>query len=218
VKIPKTAIWVFAALAAAALATAVLAHYDLELSNRAQALPLSHDDFSFWWLVNSYGEVPTWAVIGLAAAAYLLSFGASAIRRYRPHLLFLILTELSGPGLITTVLKHVISRPRPGDGLGFHPLFVLGSGHDNGFPSGHTASAFALLALAYLVPKSRPVLKAAAAGWFCFWGVAVGAARTIWGAHYPTDALFGALITLAVEWALWVFWFKKRVEKADLSP
>jgi membrane-associated phospholipid phosphatase len=199
--------------------TATLARHDLALSNRAQGLFRAHDDLTIWWLVENYGEVPTWIVLGIGIIAYFLSFEIERWRRFRPALWFLFLTEMIGPGLLNLGLKYMINRPRPGYGLGFFPLFSVGPyATDNGFPSGHTASAFVLLALAYIIPRSKPVLRCLAAACFFSWGVVVAVSRVIWGAHYPTDVFFGALITIAVEWVLWTGWFKKRIEGGLSGP
>lgn len=207
-------------LVAASVLAVFLAHNDLALSAAAQALPDSHADYSFWWLVNYYGEVPTWTVVGLAGLALLASFAdgrpRQALTRFRPHLLFLLCTAALGPGLFGQGLKAMFNRPRPGDGLGFLPLFAVGPvGHDNGFPSGHTAAAFVLLALAFLIPRTMPRLRALAAAGFVLWGAAVGLARVVYGAHYPSDVLFGALLTLTVELVLWGAVFRRRIAATE---
>jgi membrane-associated phospholipid phosphatase len=206
----------FLVLAAALAAAAVfLAGHDLALSNQAQNLPRAHDNWTVWWVVENYGELPTWIVVGLAAAAYALSFRVRRWKRFRPALAFLMLTDLIGPGLLNLGLKYTINRPRPGNGLGFFPLFAIGpNAHDNGFPSGHTATAFVLLALAYLIPRSKPVWRGLAGVLFVGWGLVVAASRVIWGVHYPTDVFFGALITIAVEYILWTAVFRAKVEAA----
>lgn len=200
----------------------IFARQDLALSSAAQALPNSHADFSFWWLVNYYGEVPTWTIVIMAALTYLASFVSGRLEktlaRYRPHLAFLLLTAALAPGLLDQGLKAIIRRPRPGDGLGFLPLFKIGpAAHDNGFPSGHTAAAFVLLAMAFLVPRTKPVLRAVVGAGFFIWGAAVGLARVVYGVHYPSDVLFGALLTLTVEIVLWGAVFRRRIAAAD-SP
>jgi len=205
--------------AAAAAAAIILARHDQSLARWAQGLPRAHDNWTIWWIVENYGEVPTWAVISLAAAAYALSVRIRRWRRFRPALLFLLLTELIGPGLINLALKYTINRPRPGNPLGFFPLFSIGPDRtDNGFPSGHTASAFVLLALAYLIPRTKPALRLAASACFISWGLVVAVSRVIWGVHYPTDVFFGGLITIAVEWLLWAGWFRKKVEAGHSPP
>jgi membrane-associated phospholipid phosphatase len=214
---PRPAVWLgtLVFLAAAAAAAVLLAPHDLALSRWAQGLPRAHDNFTLWWFVEYFGEIPTWTVVTLAALFYASSIRLERWKRYRPAMAFVLLTELLGPGFFNLALKYTINRPRPGNGLGFFPLFAIGPDRtDNGFPSGHTASAFVLLALAYLVPRSKPFLRRLAAACFLAWGLLVGFSRVIWGVHYPTDVLFGALITILVEWILWQIWFKKRIEKA----
>jgi lipid A 4'-phosphatase len=219
---PRLTVILALGLAAAAVLAFLFAHHDLALSAAARALPDAHADFSFWWLVNYYGEVPTWTVIILAALGYLGSLaipkGRRILARFRPHLLFLVCTAALGPGLLNQGMKAFFNRPRPGDGLGFLTVFVVGpAGHDNSFPSGHTAMAFVLLALAFLVPRTKPVLRALAGGGFALWGIAVGAARVVYGAHYPSDVLFGALVTLSVEIILWAAVFRRRIAPGDLT-
>jgi len=202
-------------LAAFAVSAVLFARYDLSISNAAQALPGAHNSPSFWWFVDAYGEAPVWILLVAASFAYLGSFGRARWKAYRPHLGFILCSAIIGPGIINIGLKFFIHRPRPGDGLGFTPLFKIGSNiHDNGFPSGHTAGAFLLFALVYLVPRSRPVLRALAGTIFLAWGAAVGLARVVWGAHYPSDVVFGALITLSVELVLWLAVFRRRVGAA----
>jgi|GEM_PF-3100750 len=216
---PRVLAWLAAGWAAAAVLAVLFARRDLALSQAAVALPGSHDDYSFWWLVNFYGEIPSWIAIGLAALAYLGSLTVSswkaALSRFRPHLLFVLFTAALGPGLLTQGLKALFNRPRPDDVLGFLSVFVIGpADHDRSFPSGHTAMAFVLLALAFLVPKTKPRRRALAAAVFALWGCAVGLARVVYGVHYPSAVLFGALLTLAAEIVLWGAVFRRRIAAA----
>jgi len=201
-----------------ALAAVVFGRFDLSLSDGAQGIPGAHNDHTFWWLVNYYGELPTWVVIGLAVFALGLSWTDTLRQKlgaYRPHLIYFLSTAALAPGIIGQGLKAIFNRPRPGDGLGFFPLFAVGpSGHDNSFPSGHTAMAFVLFALVFLIPETNRRLRVLAGGGFFLWGVAVGISRVVWGAHYPSDALFGAGISLAVEILLWAAVFRRRVAGA----
>jgi len=219
---PRTLAALLVGLAAVLFLAVVFGRQDLAVSRAAQAIPGAHEDFSFWWLVNFYGEVPTWTVVGLAALAYLGSWiirpMKSSLARFRPHLLFLLSTAALGPGLLNQGLKALFNRPRPDDVLGFLPAFVIGAAdHDRGFPSGHTAMAFVLLALAFLVPPAKPWLRRLAAGAFVLWGCAVGLARVVYGAHYPSDVLFGALTTITVEIVLWGAFFRRRAAASKLT-
>jgi lipid A 4'-phosphatase len=194
-----------------AVLAVVFARNDLALSNAAQALPGAHDSPSFWWFVDSYGEAPMWMLVGLSAFIYFGSFVQMRWKTYRPSLWFILGSAIIGPGILNFGLKVLVHRPRPGVGSAFTPLFRFGPNiHDNSFPSGHTAGAFLLFALVYLVPRSRPVLRRVAGVIFLAWGAAVGLARVVWGVHYPSDVLFGALITLTVELVLWLAFFRRR--------
>lgn len=209
-------------LAAASVLGFLFARHDLALSQAARALPDAKAVYSFWWLVDDYGEVPTWTTVVLAAlvglGTWLVPRWGRALARYRPHILFLLCTAALGPGLLNQGLKALFNRPRPGDRLGFLKVLVIGpADHDNSFPSGHTAAAFVLFALVFLIPRTKPLLRALAGAGFFLWGIAVGAARVVYGAHYPSDVLFGALITLAVEIVLWGAVFRRRVAAANLT-
>ena len=78
-------------------------------------------------------------------------------------------------GLLAQILKHLVRRPRP---WGPDP---------SSFPSGHTASAFALAeVLARRFPRAAWVFR--------FIAAAVGISRIVLGQHYPLDVLAGAAL------------------------
>jgi hypothetical protein len=91
-------------------------------------------------------------------------------------------------GLITQILKHSLSRPRPRlmDTTSWDIGPSLESGLDS-FPSGHTSASFSVaMVFAYYFPKGRML-------WF---GLASFNAicRVIKGSHFPTDVLGGILL------------------------
>lgn len=114
-----------------------------------------------------------------------------------------ILATAFGAGLAADVVKLVVERTRPcayafdgtiWDTFGrLFPLTGAGSGGQS-FPSAHTALAVGLaVALAWNYPRAR---------WFFFTVAAVvGVQRVTGGAHYLSDAFFGA----AVGWVVAIF-------------
>ena len=91
-------------------------------------------------------------------------------------------------GLLTQILKHSLSRPRPRimDTTEWEIGPTLESGLDS-FPSGHTSGSFSVaMVFTFYFPKGRVV-------WF---GLAsfIALCRVIKGSHFPTDVLGGLLV------------------------
>lgn len=113
-------------------------------------------------------------IVGLLYLAYAERSKASLLR-----VTVIMITETALYALIKSVTWY-----------GLH-LFPRPSGHDGGFPSGHTA---AVCALAYLLTERWPKLA------FLWYGAAavVGWARWTSGAHYPYQVVGGAVLGLTV--------------------
>ncbi|MCZ4306832.1 phosphatase PAP2 family protein [Zoogloeaceae bacterium G21618-S1] len=108
-------------------------------------------------------------------------------------------------------LKALIDAPRPHDVLpadALHQIGVTLSGYS--FPSGHTATAFTLIAALLLsTPACRRALPALL---LLLAGVLVALSRLAVGAHWPGDVLAGAAagwlcavigVVLSQRWPLW---------------
>ncbi|MCX7729024.1 MAG: phosphatase PAP2 family protein [Bacteroidia bacterium] len=94
---------------------------------------------------------------------------------------------LSSAVVLTTLLKYIIHRPRPYDTYSY--LIPLQKENTPSFPSGHSSVAFNLatgLSLHY--PKWYVVVPA------YLYAITVAYSRLYVGAHYPSDALSGAII------------------------
>ena len=97
-------------------------------------------------------------------------------------------TSVAGAFVVTYGLKYLIDRERPFDR---YPDWVHAYSHETSpsFPSGHTATAFALAtSLCVKYPKWYVIGPSA------LWACSVGMSRMNEGVHYPSDVLAGAVI------------------------
>ena len=127
-------------------------------------------------------------------------------RLYRWNLwLSFILAGVGLPGLVATISKRIIGRPRPSQlkefGLYDFQHFNADAAFAS-FPSGHatTIGAFALV-MALLLPRFRMV--------FAAFAVLVGFSRVGVGAHHPSDVVAG-LAFGAIGAFLVAKWFASR--------
>jgi membrane-associated phospholipid phosphatase len=92
----------------------------------------------------------------------------------------------------------------------FTPWYLpQGNNGHHSFYSGHTALAFSVVPLILFLNKEtswRNILLAV----LLLWGVIVGISRIVIGAHFASDVLFGAGVTL-----LWFWIFRKSFLPAD---
>ncbi|NLG83245.1 MAG: phosphatase PAP2 family protein [Firmicutes bacterium] len=102
-------------------------------------------------------------------------------------------------GILAQIIKHLVRRPRP---LTHTPT---------SFPSGHTATAFAM---AVVLTWRWPRL-----GWL-FWLLAtlVGISRIVLGQHYPLDTLAGALLGTLTAWGYLRWALRRRKDHTNPQP
>jgi membrane-associated phospholipid phosphatase len=107
---------------------------------------------------------------------------------------FLIALAPALAGAVTTLIKWCVFRPRPAIVAGWEARVsdsAFNQESFQSFPSGHTATAFALAtALAMMYPHGRVY----------FYGLAVlvGVQRVLVQTHYPSDVLVGSLIGFVI--------------------
>ncbi len=105
--------------------------------------------------------------------------------RARFHEIILIgLSAILARGILTTLIKFIVDRPRPYIALSFTPLITS---PDSAFPSGHATFFFAVaMAVWYLNRRWG--------NWLFLSAILIGLARVVAGVHWPLDILAGALI------------------------
>ncbi len=195
-------IWTTAVLAMSAV---IWPEVDLRLMQAIHA-----GEGAFWLRDTAVSDAydalrpPVFSAIGLIVIGLTL---AAALGRPAPRFgwrrLGVIWASLLGVVglLVNVVFKNGFGRPRPkavetfGGDLAFHPPWLPGGAcpHNCSFPSGDVAYAAIALAFALAVPPGRgrrPALVAAVG-----FVVLVGVMRVLTGDHFPSDAVFGALLT-----------------------
>jgi len=100
-------------------------------------------------------------------------------------------------GLLAQILKAVFERPRPTHLAGYvlhaleHPSFFDLTGRFNSFPSGHTATAFAIAAVI-----SRRNQRLRVPLYLC--AILIALSRIGLGSHFPSDIVGGAVLGIVV--------------------
>lgn len=130
---------------------------------------------------------PVWFYVLVGVAAALVW------RRGRGRLaVFLVATTLGG-GLLDTIVKVVVDRPRPS------LIDPVATAHGKSFPSGHAMSStvgYGALLLVFL-PIVAPRLRVLAITGVAALLAAIGFSRLALGVHYITDVLGGYVLGLA---------------------
>jgi len=98
--------------------------------------------------------------------------------------------------LIIASMKSLIALPRPYDVLDPSSFYFIGEKITTyAFPSGHTATAFAIMGAVGLYFKNNSLLFFA-----FFFASLIGLSRIMLGVHWPIDVLVGAALGLASAW------------------
>jgi len=153
----------------------------------------AHPGTAFWFKVLTDWSNPVFYV---TYAVMLLTAIRSHNHERKRFVIVLIVMQVL-IGLVTVnILKHMIGRPRPGQGWYFDPMTTRGTYHS--LPSGHTTEIFGW---------SLPLTFRLNRIWFTlliglFTG-AVGFSRIYLNWHHPSDVFFGWLLGSFTAYAAW---------------
>jgi membrane-associated phospholipid phosphatase len=181
-----------AASFAVVLLLIILSYFFLDIPVTLYCKGLNKGILDFFGIVTEFG-ISTWYLVGsLVLFLFYRFFQRRPIYAHRALFLF---SSIAFSGIIADIIKVIIGRYRPEMffekglyGINFLNFSLSNFSHGlTSFPSGHTATTFALAwALALFFPRTRIPL-------FCF-AVIVGASRVIITSHYFSDALGGAYV------------------------
>jgi undecaprenyl-diphosphatase len=140
------------------------------------------------WLDPVFIAITSTGLGQFQVAASLLLLIHRATRRYVLPILVVFVVS----GLLNDLVKKLVARDRPSN-LSF--AVTLEPYRFSSFPSGHSATSFAI---AFLILALTWRTKNVWVGWATLaWAVLVGVSRMYMGVHWPTDVIAAAGLGLA---------------------
>lgn len=154
-----------------------------------------------FWVLQQMGVLAAPLIGGVVIAWWA--------RRWQYVIPFVLLMPLK-LGIEKAVLKQIVERQRPYVTVG-PDIEVRGPAFEGlSFPSGHatTATAFAILVMAFLPPKWRPLPLV--------WAVVVGISRLYYGEHNVLDVVAGFAMGTIFATLLWFTVLNRFVDRGRL--
>jgi undecaprenyl-diphosphatase len=154
-----------------------------------------------WPLITDYDRLLPIRI--LLAAVWLLLIIKGGVRG-RTAALLLIPVLFCADKLSSSVIKELVSRPRPCQETGGVPIvqgihMLVDCGPGKSFPSSHAVNNFAVATLLSRYYRRWRV-------GFYLWASLVALSRPAVGVHYPSDIVGGSLIGVCVALAIVAFW------------
>jgi membrane-associated phospholipid phosphatase len=122
-------------------------------------------------------------------------------------LALMVFSSFAISGIVTQILKFFISEARPGLFIAQtkYPYFIENVTLHNfhSFPSGHSTSAFALVAILSFAIKNKNYSVL-----FLIMGALVGYSRIYLGQHFITDVAVGSVIGVLFSIICWMYFEK----------
>lgn len=168
-------------------------------------------EIPFWKYLYQWGTIPAAIVVFTALTLYGLSWSLERFRLWRKVFLFIVLTAVVGPGLITNgILKEYWGRPRPrevielGGRNAFEPVLTIDPASDGlSFPCGHATMGFLFMGGYFLLRRHRAGMARGFLLGGMILGGLMGIARMVQGGHFFTDAVWAGLICYFVPLGLY---------------
>ena len=146
----------------------------------------SWDDRATRRILGAVSDTEPYLAVGIPVAMAVASWIADDRELFKDALY--VGTSVAATFVVTYGMKYIVDRDRP---YVTYPDRVHPYSYESSpsFPSGHTATAFALAtSLSLRYPRWYVIAPSA------LWACSVGVARMNEGVHYPSDVLAGAAI------------------------
>ncbi|BAU52592.1 phosphatase PAP2 family protein [Mucilaginibacter gotjawali] len=148
-----------------------------------------------------FGYFPGSAIVVLGGTLLFFIF------KYRREALYVFLTSLSG--LVSSVIKLLVNRPRPTS----PDVRIVQKVYEQSFPSGHVLFYIVffgfLIVLMYQLKTIGKVIRISVASFSALLIFAIPFSRIYLGAHWFTDVLGGFLLGMLCLYLLCIFYFRK---------
>ena len=162
--------------------------------------------------------------LGISLILYVIAWlrpPHTRLAHLRPHLGFIVTSGFINAVLVVHGLKFALGRARPDEvikgGMAFShfyqfgPHFIANGVFYGSFPSGHTASVFALMSVAYLLalaPGRTKTWRLVGIGWAALvlgYSIVMGVARSMSMSHWIGDSLMTIFLCWLILHAVY-FW------------
>lgn len=179
---------------------------DTELSEEIQAHQNKFLD-TLMYLVSLPGYMPESPIMIVSTALVLFLF------KYKKAAGYVLLTALAG--LVSTIVKAMVNRPRPTDDL----VRVVLKTTQQSFPSGHVLFYVIyfgfLVVLMYQLENIPKYLRWGVIAFSLFMIFTIPLSRIYLGAHWFTDVIGGFLLGLVCLYILSYFYLRKRADSQE---
>lgn len=191
-----------------------LTNFDLEIERwiyRIGGDSWALGEHPFWKGLYYAGTIPLAIIVLAATLLVALSWAKASLRPWRRVLIFIILSGVVGPGVVTNlILKESWGRARPreliefGGRSEFEPVLSFEpTSLGMSFPCGHATTGFFFLAGYFLLRRHCYGIALSVAFGSLVLGGLMGVARMAQGAHFFSDVIWAALVCWMVSLVLY---------------